>query len=159
MIQHPKHQHVICSAPFGAIRITASEVAVTELQFLPPGTSETPPSSALLQQAIFELQQYFENPHHRFQFPWISRGTEFQHRVWTTISQIPCGQSRTYGALAKQLKTAPQALGQACGANPCPIVVPCHRVVGQRNLGGFAHTKTDWLLHTKQWLLCHESAC
>jgi len=77
-------------------------------------------------------------------------GTPFQKRVWKEMQNIPPGQVKTYGDIAKTLKSSPRAVGTACGANPIPILIPCHRVVGQNALGGYSgdgglHTKTDLL--------------
>jgi methylated-DNA-[protein]-cysteine S-methyltransferase len=79
--------------------------------------------------------------------------------VWAEISAIPLGKTETYGQLAKNLKNAPRAVGQACGANPYPLVVPCHRVVASNGgLGGFNRQGGGFLLEVKRWLLAHEHA-
>ncbi|HYN79444.1 MAG TPA: methylated-DNA--[protein]-cysteine S-methyltransferase [Lamprocystis sp. (in: g-proteobacteria)] len=83
-------------------------------------------------------------------------GTAFQQRVWAAIRTIPPGETRTYRDLARQLGSAPRAVGQACRANPCPIVVPCHRVVAVNGLGGFAGDRSGRKLAVKRWLLRHE---
>ena len=72
------------------------------------------------------------------------------------IAAIPRGEVRTYGDLAKRLGSSARAVGQACGDNPVPIVVPCHRVVGANGIGGFAHAADGYLVATKRWLLAHE---
>jgi len=73
--------------------------------------------------------------------PLAPRGTPFQHRAWDAILAIPAGESRTYGELARRLVTAARAVGQACGANPIALIIPCHRVVGSLGaLGGFMGT-------------------
>ena len=78
-------------------------------------------------------------------------------RVWAEIATIPSGKTHTYGQLAKSLKNAPRAVGQACGANPYPVVVPCHRVLAANGrLGGFAGHTDGFLLDVKRWLLAHE---
>ena len=69
---------------------------------------------------------------------------------------IPRGETRSYGELAKQLRSAAQAVGQACGANPLPIVIPCHRVVGKAGMGGFMKHGDGAPLDIKRWLLTHE---
>ncbi|MBS1146921.1 MAG: methylated-DNA-(protein)-cysteine S-methyltransferase, partial [Proteobacteria bacterium] len=80
----------------------------------------------------------------------------FQKRVWRALMEIPAGHPTTYGALAKQLGTAARAVGQACGSNPLPILVPCHRVVAANGLGGFMHSASGAPLDVKTWLLAHE---
>ena len=72
--------------------------------------------------------------------PFLDKGTEFQKQVWNLISRIPYGETRTYGDLARQMGSIGYArgVGQACRANPLPLLIPCHRVVGSQNLGGFS---------------------
>ena len=99
------------------------------------------------------------NPEAAFSLPLRPSGTTFQRRVWAQIAQIPCHQTQTYGELAKALHNAPRAVGQACGANPFPLVVPCHRVVAANGgLGGFARQRGGFLLDVKRWLLAHEGS-
>jgi methylated-DNA-[protein]-cysteine S-methyltransferase len=76
--------------------------------------------------------------------------------IWALLRAIPVGQTRTYGEVARELGSAARAVGQACRANPCPIVVPCHRVVGRHGLGGFAGDHQGSRLAIKRWLLHHE---
>jgi len=83
-------------------------------------------------------------------------GTPFQLRVWWALLNIPLGSTVTYGELARQLRASPRALAAACRANPCPVLIPCHRVVAQNGLGGYAGAGTGPLLAVKRWLLCHE---
>jgi len=82
------------------------------------------------------------------------RGTPFQKRVWQELFQINSGETKTYGDLAKKIKRpkSARALGNACGANPLPILIPCHRVLGKNSLGGFSGG-----IHIKRKLLRHES--
>ncbi len=66
-------------------------------------------------------------------------GTAFQQKVWQALGDIAHGSTKSYGELAKDLGTAPRALGGACGRNPIPIIIPCHRVLaGDRKLGGYS---------------------
>jgi methylated-DNA-[protein]-cysteine S-methyltransferase len=104
------------------------------------------------------FQVYFADPGAGFEVPLGLAGTPFQLRVWAAIRGIPAGSTRTYGDLAAELGSAPRAVGQACRANPCPIAVPCHRVVGARGLGGFAGDTSGRRLEVKRRLLCHEGA-
>ena len=92
--------------------------------------------------------------------PLRPSGTAFQRRVWEQIAAIPNGQTRSYGRLAKDLKNAPRAVGQACGANWFPLVIPCHRVTAAGGLGGFASSDDEngFHLSVKRWLLRHEGA-
>ncbi|MEZ6003389.1 MAG: methylated-DNA--[protein]-cysteine S-methyltransferase [Planctomycetota bacterium] len=111
-----------------------------------------PPPAELVKQ----MREYFDRQRQAFDLPLDLRGTDFQRRVWRALQAIPQGQIRTYGDLARDLgqPTASRAIGGANGANPVPIVVPCHRVVAQRGLGGFSGP-IEW----KQSLLELEGVC
>jgi methylated-DNA-[protein]-cysteine S-methyltransferase len=101
---------------------------------------------------------YFQDPSRRIDVRCKLSGTPFQRRVWRLIAAIPPGTTRTYGELAAALGSSARAVGGACRANPCPLVVPCHRVVARQGLGGFAGDRGGRLLDIKRWLLAHEAA-
>jgi len=101
---------------------------------------------------------YFQDPSRRIDVRCKLSGTPFQRRVWRLIAAIPPGTTRTYGELATALGSSARAVGGACRANPCPLVVPCHRVVARHGLGGFAGDRGGRLLDIKRWLLSHEAA-
>jgi methylated-DNA-[protein]-cysteine S-methyltransferase len=147
----------VIRAPFGALGIRSTDQAVTEIRFLPPGTPALAARRPPAQAAANALARWLDDPTHALDLPLAACGTAFQRRVWAAIRAIPLGQLRTYGALSAELDSAARAVGQACGANPSPIVVPCHRVVGRQALGGFAHARDGFLIETKQWLLRHET--
>ena len=84
-----------------------------------------------------QLRIFNKNPQHTFQLPLKPQGTLYQLRVWNALLAIPAGHPVTYGDLARVLKSAPRAIGQACKRNPIALFIPCHRVVGQKNLGGY----------------------
>ncbi|NDI87225.1 methylated-DNA--[protein]-cysteine S-methyltransferase [Undibacterium crateris] len=148
----------IISAPFGAMGIRTAHGVLTELVYLPPRFDEKAAPDALNQQIHQQLRAYFADPHFRFSLPLQSRGSEFQNRVWQAIAAIPCGSVLTYGEVARQIRSAPRAVGQACGANWYPLVIPCHRVTAAGGLGGFAHhdDESGFHLGVKRWLLAHE---
>jgi methylated-DNA-[protein]-cysteine S-methyltransferase len=102
--------------------------------------------------------RYFADPRAAIALAAEPAGTAFQRRVWRCIAAIPAGSTRTYGELAAELGSSPRAVGGACRANPCPVLVPCHRVVGRQGLGGFAGDRDGRLLGIKTWLLRHEGA-
>lgn len=132
------------------------------LQFLPGGEifPQATTSSPLTQRVEAALCAWIEDPAYDLAAlvqPREARGTPYQQRVWAAIAAIPRGQTRSYGDLAEHLGSAPRAVGQACGANPLPLVVPCHRVISRSGtLGGFAHHGEGWLLRLKAWLLDRE---
>jgi methylated-DNA-[protein]-cysteine S-methyltransferase len=129
---------------------------LTRLDFLPAGTPVTPRPDGRARQLTRELEAYWRDPDHPFDLLFVPQGTPFQLRVWRALRTIPIGQPTTYGALAKQLGTAARAVGQACGSNPLPILIPCHRVVAANGLGGFMHASSGAPLDVKTWLLAHE---
>ena len=115
------------------------------------------PKNQLAQQVIEQIEAYLQNPNSIFDLPLKPKGTIFQERVWEVIRQIPLGDVLTYGSVAKKIQSAPRAVGGACGANPYPLIVPCHRVVGVNSIGGFAgEDREGYHRQIKTWLLHHE---
>lgn len=153
----PAEFDAVVATPFGALGVRTEEDAIAEIRFLPPGTKTLEPTNALAARACQQLAVWIADPKARFDLPLKPAGTTFQRDVWRAIAAIPKGKTLTYGEIAKRLKSAPRAVGQACGRNPYPIVVPCHRVVASDGgLGGFASATGGYLLDTKRWLLAHE---
>jgi methylated-DNA-[protein]-cysteine S-methyltransferase len=153
----PLHFDAVVAAPFGGVGIRVSKGTVAELIYLPPSIPLLAPQHDLARAAAAQLAAYFDDPGFRFSLPLAQRGTEFQRRVWQAISTVPAGATVTYGALARQVRSAPRAVGQACGANWFPLVVPCHRVLAAGGIGGFAnHGGDGFHLDVKRWLLRHE---
>ena len=109
--------------------------------------------------ACVQIQSYLEDPAFEFDLPLKLSGTRHRLAVWEAMQRIPAGATRTYGDLARDLGSSARAVGGACGANPVPLVVPCHRVVAAGGLGGFMGAKRDGFeLAIKRWLLEHEGA-
>lgn len=146
----------ILDAPFCHLGACFSGTVLTRLDFLPPTTQLTAMPDARAQRLADELAAYWRDPAHQFDLPFEPHGTPFQLRVWQALIEITPGKPTTYGALSKQLGTAARAVGQACGANPLPILIPCHRVVSAQGLGGFMHAAKGAPLDFKNWLLQHE---
>lgn len=147
----------IVRLPFGPMGVICDERTVHELVFLPPGTPERAPANALAARTVAALAHWIDDPDAPHDLPLAVRGTPFQRRVWAAIDAIPRGRTRRYGELAAELGSAPRAVGGACGANPFPLLTPCHRVVGSQGLGGFARDTDGYLIRVKQWLLQHEA--
>ena len=141
------------SCRFGVIE---SEDAITELHFLAPDLPLKAPTTPLGERLAAQLAAYLADPDARFDLPVRPQGTVFQRQVWAQICAIPTGRVRQYQAIAKDIGSVARAVGQACGANPLPLVVPCHRVVSATGIGGFANHTDGWLIQTKRWLLWHE---
>lgn len=151
------YQAIVAAPGFGlGVRCSAEEVI--EIEFLEPGP-EVAPANFLAGEVARQLRAYLADPGFAFGLPLRPAGTLFQRRVWERIAAIPLGATRTYGDIAADLNNAPRAVGQACGANPFPLVVPCHRVIARHGgLGGFNRHGGGFLLDVKRWLLAHEQA-
>jgi methylated-DNA-[protein]-cysteine S-methyltransferase len=144
-------------APFAVLGIRTGQGAVTGIEYLPRSERLQAPTDAVAARACRQIERYLADPEFRFDLPLAPAGTIFRRRVWDTLAQIPVGESRTYGELARQLHTAPRAVGGACGANPIALVIPCHRVVGTHgSLGGFMGVTDGEPIAIKRWLLAHE---
>ena len=156
--QAGKEFAAIVHLPFGAMGIGTAGGVVTEMFYLPGGTPELAPTNALAEKAVQQLLAYCDDADYVFDLPLAMRGSEFQRRVWQSLREIPRGQVRTYGELAKHLDSVARAVGQACRSNPFPPLVPCHRVMGANSLGGFAGSddQNGFTLGVKRWLLAHE---
>ena len=145
------------AAPVGKIIVMADDEAVTHIELSakhrPAGK---PKLNAVLTRAQKQLVEYFTGKRENFDLPLKPEGTAFQQKVWKALAKIPFGQTRSYGQIAKAVNSpaASRAVGAACGRNPLPIVIPCHRVVGSTgSLTGFGGG-----LSMKEWLLKHEGA-
>jgi methylated-DNA-[protein]-cysteine S-methyltransferase len=121
-------------SPFGPLTLLAEDGAVTGLRWGQGPDSADP----LLAEAAGQIAAYFAGRLRRFDLPLAPRVSDFQKGFLAALSAIPFGETRTYGALARQFGISAQAAGQACGANPIPIIIPCHRVLGAASLGGFS---------------------
>jgi methylated-DNA-[protein]-cysteine S-methyltransferase len=109
----------------------------------------------LLEEAVRQLKAYFAGELKEFDLPLKPSGNDFQQVVCKAMSAIPYGSTRTYGEIAEELGTYGQPVGQACGANPIPVIIPCHRVLSANGLGGFS---AEGGVETKIALLKHENA-
>jgi methylated-DNA-[protein]-cysteine S-methyltransferase len=152
--------NAVIDAPFGKVGIRTGGGEVREIVYLPAHTASVAPDCELALRAAAQIERYFEHADAAFDLPLaLSLGTPFQRSVWDGICAIEAGDVLTYGELAKRVGSInPRAVGQACGDNPFPLVIPCHRVVAASGLGGFAHHKGEGFFRdVKRWLLAHES--
>jgi methylated-DNA-[protein]-cysteine S-methyltransferase len=108
-----------------------------------------------LDEALAQLAAYFAGERQEFDLPIVHGRSGLQADVLSALREMPFGETRTYGDLSKSLGAPAQAIGQACGANPLPILIPCHRVLGASGLGGFS---APGGVEAKVWLLRHERA-
>ncbi|MGO4327344.1 methylated-DNA--[protein]-cysteine S-methyltransferase [Cupriavidus sp. 2TAF22] len=147
----------ILAAPFGKVGVRTEGDLIREIVYLPDSMPLIAPASAVAERLARQLEAYYADPDAPLDVPLAPAGTGFQRRVWQAIAAVPRGKTTTYGAMARDIASVPRAVGQACGSNVFPLVIPCHRVVGAGGLGGFAHHSEDgYLLETKRWLLRHE---
>jgi methylated-DNA-[protein]-cysteine S-methyltransferase len=114
------------------------------------------PADKLGQEVVRQLECYFKDPQWHFDLPLDLTGTPFQQRLWRALKKVPPGTVDTYGQLARQLNSGAQAVGQACRRNPVPVVVPCHRIVSQQGMGGYAGEVDGEKMSIKRALLTHE---
>ncbi len=142
--------------PFGVLGIRTEDGMLAGITFLADSHRPADPANALAERACRQVERYIADPAFRFDLPLKARGTDFQRRVWRQIAAIPTGRTRSYGDIAKTLASGPRPVGQACGANPFPLVVPCHRVVAASGMGGFAQHAAGFHIGVKRWLLMHE---
>lgn len=142
----------IVQTPIGKLGISTLGQLLTRLDFLTDDSVLSPSNGEIIENIESQLNQYFQCPSFEFNIPYQLQGTPFQTKVWQTLSNLPKQTTVSYGALAKKLNTSARAIGNACRANPLPILIPCHRVIAQENLGGYKGKK----ISIKKWLLNHE---
>lgn len=151
--------NAIVHAPFGAVgvRLNQASTQVQELVYLPSHTQALAPDCDLAERVCVQIEAYVANPSFRFDLPLRPQGTAFQKKVWQVIAGLEAGQVLTYKQVGQLIACgSPRAVGGACGANPFPLIVPCHRVVGAHGIGGFAQHDNGFYIGVKRWLLAHE---
>ena len=144
-------------AGFAVLGVRTEGESLSGIEYLPSDEAALPPQNAVAEQVCEQLAAYLADPSYRFELTLSLRGTAFQREVWRVIAGIPVGSTLTYREIASRLYTAPRAVGQACGANPIPVVIPCHRVVATHGMGGFMNGRDEARLSIKRWLLAHEA--
>lgn len=148
-------------APFATLGITATDTHVTGIRYLAPSVAaRAPRRNTIAYLACVQIQSYLDDPRFEFDLPLQLAGTRHRLAVWEAMQRIRAGKTRTYGELALELGSSARAVGGACGANPIPLVVPCHRVIAAGGaLGGFMGARSEGFeLGIKRWLLDHEGA-
>lgn len=135
----------------GPFLIEESDGAIAALSWGGRGEDDTP----LLREAARQLTAYATGELTAFDLPLAPAGGPLQQAVMAEMRAIPFGETRTYGDIAKSVDAPAQAVGQACGANPIPVIIPCHRITGADGLGGFSAPDG---VESKVKLLRHEGA-
>jgi methylated-DNA-[protein]-cysteine S-methyltransferase len=148
------------AAPFGHIGIRTHADRIVRVDYLHAPAVPLAPQDAAAREACAQIAAYLRDPRHVFDLPYALEGSAFQRAVWRAIAAIAAGSTRTYGELAAAIGSAPRPVGGACGSNPVPLIVPCHRVVAAGGgIGGFMHSRANGPLSIKRWLLRHEGIC
>lgn len=147
-------------SPIGRIEVASDGVAVTSLAMerdgILPWDGEPERPVTVLETAVAQLEEYFAGTRTSFDVPVVVAGTPFQKAVWSELAQLPFGEVVSYGEIghATGRPTAGRAVGGAVGANPVPIIVPCHRVLATNGrITGYSGGNG---IPTKVWLLDHE---
>ena len=140
-------------SPLGPLTIVQDDDAIVALEWC--WTREMS-VTGLLSLAGDQLASYFDGELTNFSLPLAPAGTPFQRQVWASMTRIPYGETQSYGGLAEEIDSSPRAVGTACGRNPIPILIPCHRVVG--NGGAMVGYSGGEGVETKRYLLALESS-
>jgi methylated-DNA-[protein]-cysteine S-methyltransferase len=152
--------YCIYQSPLGEIALTANEQGLSALAFQtgksPINFTGLSENHSKFTKVVKQLDEYFSGERKHFDLPLAPKGTNFQKQVWQALTEIPCGETKSYGWIAKSINNekAVRAVGTANGANPIALIVPCHRVIGSNGkLTGYAGG-----LALKAKLLMHEGA-
>jgi methylated-DNA-[protein]-cysteine S-methyltransferase len=145
--------HLTLHSPLGELTVFEEDGRIVALEWGRGAGAGA--ATGVLAAAKRQLDAYFDDGTTAFDLPLAPAGTAFQKRVWEAMRAIGPGETRRYGDLAAQLGSSARAVGTACGANPIPIIIPCHRVVGAASLGGYSGGEGP---ETKRFLLAHEQA-
>jgi methylated-DNA-[protein]-cysteine S-methyltransferase len=127
----------VVGSPLGRLLIEESDGAITKLEWTDDPV--TAPKTDVLRDAAEQLTAYFAGTREAFSLPLAPEGTDHQKKVWDAMCDIPSGAVRSYGDLAKEISSSARAVGTACGKNPIPIIVPCHRILATGGgIGGYS---------------------
>jgi methylated-DNA-[protein]-cysteine S-methyltransferase len=138
--------------PLGDITLSEEDGALVALDW---GWGRDQAETALLRRAAAQMQAYFDGDLKQFDLVLVPAGSAYRQRVWAALTRIPFGQVRTYGEIAAEAGGSARSVGGANGANPIPIIIPCHRVVGSGGIGGYSGGDG---IDTKRYLLGLERA-
>ena len=148
----------VMDSPIGRLAIHTREGKVMQVDYGVRSAVTNVLTDPLHKKIKRQLQAYFTNPSTAFTLPLELQGTPFQQKVWQALQKIPVSQTLSYGELANRLHTSARAIGNACRANPIPLLVPCHRVIAKNSIGGFSGATSGSDIDRKRWLLRHEGA-
>jgi methylated-DNA-[protein]-cysteine S-methyltransferase len=149
--------HKIISTPIGNLLLQSDLLALKSVSFTLDCTISEETTPEILETAATQLSEYFEGKRQEFDLRLSPGGTEFQKKVWLLVQQVRFGETKSYGELALLLGSSKfsRAVGSANGSNPIPVIIPCHRIIGNSGkLTGYSGG-----LERKKWLLLHEITC
>ena len=146
----------VIQTPVARLGILFAGELLLSVEYLKPDQSLKKPVENHVSNLAEQIAEYFNNPVYQFKLNLKPKGTVFQQRVWQEMLRIAPGKVITYGEMADRLSTSPRAVGNACRANPIPLIIPCHRVVSASGLGGFAGARSGYFTDIKRQLLLHE---
>jgi len=153
-----KDYTAIIDSPCGMLGILDDGKVVRAINFIYNKAQARAPRSELSEVTATQLASFFSDATFQFDLPLVPSATPFQSRARDALLRIPVGETRSYGNVAKTIRSSARAIAGACRRNPLPIIVPCHRVVAFNGLGGFSGKLDGEPLVIKKWLLKHESA-
>lgn len=151
-----KNYQATLVTPFAVLGIATDAGRLATIDFLAHDTPILLPQDTIASEICTQIERYLRDSHFRFDLPLAPTGTIFQQSIWQELLAIPSGSTISYSELAQRTGTGARAVANACGANPIPLVIPCHRVVAKHGLGGFMRGLEPESLSIKQWLLAHE---
>ncbi|MDA0237981.1 MAG: methylated-DNA--[protein]-cysteine S-methyltransferase [Proteobacteria bacterium] len=144
-------------APFGYISVLTTNDLVIRIDYCAHEKGFQAHSNKLSVEVMKQINAYLIDPSFTFDLPLNMQGSSYRKRVWDQIAKIPAGETKTYGEIAVSINSSARAVGRACGDNPFPLVIACHRVVARNGIGGFMHSTGSFALKVKYWLLTHEA--
>lgn len=142
------------NSPIGFLKLVSDEYRLKSILFVNENNDNSPFVPKILERVALQLSEYFEGLRFRFDLDLEIAGTSFQQKVWKLIKMVGYGKTKNYGDIARELKSRhfSRAVGMANGKNPLPIIIPCHRIIGNDGkLIGYSGG-----LEKKKWLLVHE---
>lgn len=152
----------IISSPIGKLGIKTDDQFLYCVDFVPEEHSLISAQNKIAKKTVDQLNIYFNFDFERADFIFdlplaLKQGSEFQQKVWRRLLEIPAGRVKHYGVLVKEINSHARAIGSACRTNLFPVIIPCHRVLDQKNqLRGYKGSNSSQELHIKAWLLSHE---
>lgn len=146
----------VIDSPIGRLAIIVQHEKLTGIRFLDRRTGLVKPDGEMAVRVVNQIQAYFADPDAGFDLICNVQGTDFQKKIWCRLAKLKQGQTLFYGEIARELGTSPRAVGNACRANPIPIVVPCHRILSKTGIGGYDGDREAGKVNIKHWLLVHE---